>query len=78
VVTVLILYREWVLGYVLRVVVTERGLYPAASANWTMVSDLLRITSRMNSRVEEGRSGAIVPWCLNRGVGTTWSEVQAA
>lgn len=33
----------------------------------------------MNSRVEEGRFGAIVPWylSLSRRVGTTWSGVQS-
>jgi len=54
----------------LRIVVTERGLHSAASAIWAVVSDLLKIISRMNSRVEEGRFGAILcRGCSSRGSG---------
>lgn len=57
----------------LRMVVTERGLHSAASAIWAVVSDLLKIISRINSRVEEGRFGAIsCRGCWSRGF--FWGE----
>jgi hypothetical protein len=43
---------------------TERGLHLAALAIWDVVSDLLKIISRMNSRVAGGRQGAMLrPGC---------------
>lgn len=43
-----------------RMVVIERALHPAASAIWDVVSDLLKIISRINSLIKEGIFGVIL------------------
>jgi hypothetical protein len=52
----------------LRIVVIERGLHRAVLAISAIVSELLRIISRINSRLEASRFGAIIP--LSHGVGS--------
>jgi hypothetical protein len=48
----------------LQMMFTKRGPHLAVSAIWIVVGDLLKIMSRVNSRDEAGRFGAIVPWSL--------------